>query len=195
VTEEEFEFYEALRAQDRRKKLARQKEEDMMRDEFHKAREASLKAGSASSSHTHRSTESEGSLSSGGKPSPFSMLGLQKQRSKMSSPFGDECIFEVTTKVFQEKQRKRALESRPSLHLIIKKPKSAQSATTPSGEKAEDAKGGEGEEKAAAAVSSESSSKDSKVSSTTPADAKEEDKNVFASLCEAYGDSDSDGSG
>lgn len=115
VTEEEFEFYEALRAQDRRKKLARQREEDAMRDEFHKAREASLKlsVGSAGSSGgEQRSTESDASsLASTGKQSPFAVLGTQKQRSRPNGHLeSDGCIFDVTTKAFQEKQRKRAVD-------------------------------------------------------------------------------------
>ncbi|CDI75146.1 hypothetical protein, conserved [Eimeria praecox] len=193
VTEEEFEFYEALRAQDRRKKLARQKEEDAMRDEFQKAREASLKASSASSSQTHRSTESESSLSSGGKPSPFSILGIQKQRSKMSSPFESECIFDITTKAFKEKQKKRALHALPSLNLIIKKPKPDEAAASPTVDKA---KGSGDAETGNDSAASGCSPKDTKSTNSTPAESKDEDQNVFASLCEAYGDSDgSDGSG
>lgn len=114
MTEEEFEFYEALRAQDRRKKLARQREEDAMRDEFHKAREASLKlsvGSGGSSGREHRSSESDGSsLGSIGRPSPFAALGTQKQRPRRESPLGEGCIFDVTTKAFQEKQRKRAFD-------------------------------------------------------------------------------------
>lgn len=115
VTEEEFEFYEALRAQDRRKKLARQREEDAMRDEFHKAREASLKmsvSSSGSSARERRSSETEvSSFDVGGKPSPFASLGSHKQvNRRLDSPLGEGCIFDVTTKVYREKQRKRALD-------------------------------------------------------------------------------------
>lgn len=114
VTEEEFEFYEALRAQDRRKKLARQREEDAMRDEFHKAREQTLNlsvSSAASSARDRRSTESDGSsIGSVGKPSPFAALGTQKQRNRLDSPLAEGSIFDVTTKAFQEKRRKRALD-------------------------------------------------------------------------------------
>ncbi|CDJ42228.1 hypothetical protein, conserved [Eimeria tenella] len=194
VTEEEFEFYEALRAQDRRKKLARQKEEDEMRDEFHRAREASLRlsvSSVASSNRDRRSAESDTSQTSLGKPSPFSVLAAQKYRSKISSPFGEGCIFDVTTIAFKEKQKKRALDARPSLNLIIKKPKTNAAESTVSN-KAEDSatEDAKKDEDNAADVGG-SKSEDKQDWAKAAADTEKGD--VFASLCEAYGDSDDSG--
>ncbi|KAL8428375.1 hypothetical protein ACSSS7_007262 [Eimeria intestinalis] len=189
VTEEEFEFYEALRAQDRRKKLARQREEDEMRDEFHKAREASLRL-SVSSARERRSSESESSpFGAPPKLSPFAALGAQKQRTRQAdSPLGEGSIFDVTTKVFKEKQQKRAIDARRTFNLIIKKRKCGESSgseTTPA--KAADS----------AAVADKDSSKDEdkkeKKEKFKPNGIAEAAANAFASLCEAYGDSDDSG--
>ncbi|KAL8432309.1 hypothetical protein Efla_000893 [Eimeria flavescens] len=238
VTEEEFEFYEALRAQDRRKKLARQREEDAMRDEFHKAREQSLKL-SVGSAKDSRSSESEGSSLGGlGKPSPFAVLGAQKQRDRpAASALGEGSIFDVTTKVFQEKQRKRAidvralhcsllspsragstncgdsaviggsvscsvtglgtkarqscercLQVRRAFNLIIKKPKCEETAPEPSSAEAAD--------RAAADKIKEAEKKEAREEAkpeTSRGHTSDVVSNAFASLCEAYGDSDDSG--
>lgn len=78
------------------------------------------------------------------------------------------------------------------MNLIVKKPKTDEAATSPSVEKAED--GGDAEVAKAAAVSDACSPKETKSLNTTPAAAdSKEDQDVFASLCEAYGDSDDSG--
>lgn len=188
VTEEEFEFYEALRAQDRRKKLARQREEDAMRDEFHKAREQSLNlsvSSAGSSARDRRSTESDGSsIGSVGRPSPFAALAAQKQRNRLDSPLAEGSIFDVTTKAFQEKQRKRALNNRRSFTLIVKKPK--VEGSTPANDEAGDAEA----TKEVATTEDSLSPEKANAEKTEGADTNAIQTNVLASLCEAYGDSE-----
>ncbi|KAL8455310.1 hypothetical protein Emag_000894 [Eimeria magna] len=190
VTEEEFEFYEALRAQDRRKKLARQREEDEMRDEFHKAREASLRA-SVGSAREHRSSETESStFGAPPKLSPFAALGAQKQRTRRSdSPLGEGSIFDVTTKAFKEKQRKRAIDARRTFNLIIKKPKCEDSSAAEAAP-AEAADSASGRDKDASEDEAKKEKEQDTAKKNGIADAA---VNAFASLCEAYGDSDDSG--
>ncbi|XP_026193692.1 uncharacterized protein LOC34619028 [Cyclospora cayetanensis] len=204
VTEEEFEFYEALRAQDRRKKLARQREEDAMRDEFHKAREASMKlsvSSVGSAGREQHSAESDGSsLPSVGKLSPFAALGAQKQRYGGASPLGDGSIFELTTRAFQEKRKRRALDARRTFNLVVKKPKDSEAPSKIPSDKAVEAAGAGGRDDTAAkanedaTTASTSKSYGSNKGEDKARVSDKEEQNVFASLCDAYGDNDEDNS-
>lgn len=163
-----------------------------MRDEFHKAREASLKlsVGSAGSSGgEQRSTDSDGSsLASTGKQSPFAILGTHKQRNRASGHLeGSGCIFDVTTKAFQEKQRKRAVDARRQFSLIVKKPKIGDSAS--GCVSTEDADPVAVETKKSAA-SDDSSPREQNPQKEAEGTSNNSEADVFASLCEAYGDSD-----